>query len=227
MTRRGWGGLTASSMRWRFAVALVAVAAIGCAPRLAPLTGVAAPAQLPSPGVPVGHWQIRFEWTLDDPEMSGRGDGVARVASPDSVRLDFFLAGGNAGGAAVLIGDSLRLPRSAGTDFAGRLVPPPPMLWAALGRLALPPLLDTLARRDGELLRADLGRPTEWRVTFRGDSLVRVERVRGGRSVEWVDRTAADGVRYRNETSRRSLVLRITRVFEVPDFDASIWRFTG
>ena len=26
--------------------------------------------------------------------MSGRGDGVARIAAPDSARLDFFLAGG-------------------------------------------------------------------------------------------------------------------------------------
>ena len=42
--------------------------------------------------------------------MTARGEGVARIASPDSVRMDFFLGGGLGSGAAVLIGDSLSGP---------------------------------------------------------------------------------------------------------------------
>jgi len=153
--------------------------------------------------------------------MSGRGDGVARVAAPDSARLDFFLAGGFGGGAAILIGDSLVTP---GPDFLRKLVPPLTLLWAALGRVALPNLPDTVLRSDGSALRADIGRPVAWRLTFRGDTLIRAERVNGGRVAEWAERTDETHVRYRNEGSRRSLQLTITRTEEVPQFDASIWR---
>jgi hypothetical protein len=60
-------------------------------------------------------------------------------------------------------------------------------------------------------------------VTFRRDSLVRLEHVEGGRVVEWVDRGADDRVEYRQESARRSLKLHITRVYDVREFDASIW----
>lgn len=123
------------------------------------------------------------------------------------------------GGRAVLLGDTLRVP---GGPLVDRLVPRAPLLWAALGRFAVPPAADTAVRTDGELLRADVGAPVNWRVTFRGDSLVRLERVADGRVVEWVDRTG-DRVRYRHETSRRELLLTITRSQPSPAFDASIW----
>jgi hypothetical protein len=150
---------------------------------------------------------------------------VARLAAPDSGRLDFFLAGGFGGGAAVLLGDSLRLPPSAVGDLVNRIVPPAPLLWASLGRAALPNLPDTVIRVDGTTLRADVGSPVAWRLTFHGDTLVRAERVDNGRVAEWVDRTDPAHVRYRNESARRSLQLTITRTTEVPGFDASIWRF--
>jgi hypothetical protein len=192
------------------------------APRAPVLTGTPVARTIPVARLPAGHWQINFTWQLDDPEMSGSGEGVARIATPDSVRLDFFIAGGFAGGAAVMIGDSLRLP---GTDFARRLVPPAPLLWAALGRTALPAVPDTVAREDGALLRADLGRPTEWRLTFRNESLVHVDRISGGRVVEWVDRTDLTRVRYRNETARRTLTLALKTPERVMEFDAQIWTF--
>lgn len=191
----------------------------GCAPRLGPLVGAPAPARIPAGQLPPVHRQVAFTWELQDTEISARGEGAARIAPPDSARLDFFLAGGMGTGAAVLIGDTLHAP---GGDAARQLVPPPPLLWAALGRLALPPLPDTTARVDGDLLRADIGTPIQWRITFRHDSLVRVERIRGGRIVEWVERAGND-VQYRNESARRTLHLVITRAAEVDDFDASIW----
>ena len=194
--------------------------AIACAPRLPPLTGVPAPARLPRAQLRPGHWRIVFNWELSDREISSRGEGAARIASPDSARLDFFLAGGFGGGAAVLIGDSVQLP---GGDLVHRLVPPPPLLWAALGRLATPPLADTVVRAEGSTLRADLGRPVAWRVTFHGDTLVRVERADKDRVEEWVERADSAHVQYRQERARRSLRLTVTRSEEVPAFDATIW----
>jgi hypothetical protein len=203
------------------AVGLLGLTGIAsCAPRLRPLAGEMAPARMPHAELPSGHHQVIFEWEFADLDMAGRGDGVARVASPDSIRLDFFLAGGLGSGAAVLIGDSLDIP---GPDFTRRFIPPPTMLWAAMGRTVLPVTADTAIRREGALLRSDLGRPVQWRVTFRSDSLVRLEHVEGGRVVEWVDRGADARVEYRQESARRSLKLHITRVYDVGNFDASIW----
>jgi hypothetical protein len=177
---------------------------------------------MPSPQLPPGHWQVTFTWEFEDPDMSGRGEAVARFAAPDSVRLDFFLAGGFGGGAAILIGDSLQLPSM---EIFRRLIPPAPLLWASLGRAALPNSRDTVVALDGPVLRAQIGRPAEWRVEFRGDSLRRVERVQRGRMLEWVQRDSAS-IRYRHETARRSLSLRLVRPLEPAVFDASIWQFT-
>jgi len=193
-----------------------------CRPRLTPLVGESRPASsLPSTRITPGHTQIVFNWDLDDRVMSGRGEGVARIASPDSARLDFFLAGGLGGGAAILIGDSLRTP---GGDMARRFIPPATLLWAALGKVALPNLPDTVIRVDGATLRADIGSPVAFRLTFDHDSLVRAERVDGGRVAEWVERSGSR-MRYRDEGARRSLQLTVTRTEHPPGFDASIWRF--
>ena len=202
-------------------VALLTLAT-GCMPRLSPLVGEPQPAsRLPKNGVAPGHSHIVFNWELEDRDITGRGEGVARVASPDSARLDFFLAGGFGNGAAVLIGDSLRTP---GGDMVRKMIPSPALLWAALGRVALPNVADTVIRIEGTTLRADFGRPVMFRLTFHGDSLVRAERVEGGRVAEWVER-AGPQMHYRNEGSRRSLHIVVTRTEHPPEFDASIWRF--
>jgi len=216
----------------------LAVLVPACAPRLRPLPGTPAPAVLPVTGLAPGRHRVVFRWELEDPDMIARGEGAARVASPDSARLDFFLAGGFAGGAAVLIGNALRLPSRA-DDISARLVPPPPMLWATLGRVSLPVMRDTVVRVDGDTLRADIGTPTAWRVTFVRDTLRRIERVEGGRVTEWVHRTpppagggaAATGggggggghVRYRHEVARRQIDLFITRIDHVSAFDPIVW----
>ena len=194
----------------------------GCAPpRVVALPGTLAPIQqLPRGTLPDGRRKIVFQWELRDGEIGARGDGVARIASPDSVRLDFFLAGGFGSGAAVLTGDSLRVP---GPDMARKLVPPRALLWASLGRFDVPPERDTIVRVDGALIRADIGAPVHWRATFRGDTLTRLERIDGGRLQEWVERSADQKVVYRNEAARRSLSLVIQRSDAVAPFDPSIW----
>ena len=209
-----------SVMRLAGIAALAAL--VACAPRLRPLPGAPAPAILPRGELAPGHWRVVFNWQLDDQDLTARGEGAARIAAPDSGRLDFFLAGGGASGAAVLIGDALRLPSQA-EEFSRRLVPPAPLLWAALGRLAVPPARDTAVRVDADTLRADIGLPVAWRLTFVRDTLRRVERVDGGRIVEWVERFPAARVRYRDEVKRRQLELHITRTDDVSGFDPEIW----
>lgn len=200
---------------------LLALAA--CAPRLEPLRGDVAPRSgLPKAELPEGHRRIVFRWELDDPDLVARGEGAARLASPDSARLDFFLGGGVASGAAVLIGTELRLP-SRTEGVSRKLVPPAPMLWASLGRLALPVMADTVVRVHGDTLRADIGAPVAWRVTFVRDTIRRLERVDGGRVVEWVERSPGARLRYRHEVSRRQLDLVITRSDNVPPFNPEIW----
>lgn len=169
--------------------------------------------------LPPGRHKIVFRWQLDDGDLSARGDGVARIAAPDSARLDLFV-GGAVGAAAVLIGDSLSSP---GGDMVRRVVPPAPMLWATLGRLAIPALPDTVVRVDSGLARADIGHPVVWRVTFRGDTISRLEHVENGRVVEWIQRDG-DHLTYRHEAPRRTLVMDVVRTEPAQEFDAAIWR---
>src|SRR5689334_2730960 len=201
-------------------ISLVLLAAVGCLPSAAPLPGVLAPDRsLPKLELPVGHRQITFRWDYQEGDLAARGDGAVRMAAPDSARLDFFLGGGLGAGAAVLIGDSLRAPNAA---LARRYIPPTPMMWAALGRLAIPALADTVVKLDGDLLRADVGRPVQWRVAIRGDSLVGLERINDGKIVERLSRNATGSVVYEAPGARRKLELTVLR--EQPgSFDASIW----
>jgi hypothetical protein len=202
-------------------LAALVVAAVACAPALQPLSGAPVPSEsLPVAALPAGHQRIVFRWQYGDPEITVRGDGAARVAPPDSVRLDFFLGGGMGSGGAVLIGDEIR---AGGPDFARRMIPPPPLLWAALGRLAVPATADTSVATDGALVRGDLGSPVQWRVAFRGDTLVRLERVDAGRVVEWVQRDSPGRVRYRHESGQRELSLEVVRTDPMEGFDDAIW----
>lgn len=213
---------TSTTAKWVIVLGALLAATSCRPPRVAPLQGAPVPArQLPTGTLPGGTRQVVFRWELKDGDMLARGDGVARIASPDSVRLDFFLGGGFGGGAAVLIGDSLQVP---GPDAARKLVPPRALLWAALGRLDIPAEPDTIVRVDAGVLRADIGAPVRWRATFHGDTLTRLERVDGGRLQEWVERAADRSVQYRNEAARRTLSLVIQRSDAVPPFDPAIWR---
>lgn len=202
---------------------LTLILLLACAPpRVVALPGTAVRVlELPRGTLAAGRRQITFQWELEDGDIVARGEGVARIASPDSVRMDFFLGGGFGGGAAVLIGDSLQVP---GPEMARKLVPPRALLWAALGRFDVPAEADTTVRVDAGVLRADIGTPVHWRATFHGDTLSRLERVDGGRLQEWVQRSSEHKVQYRHEAARRSLSLVIQRSDVIASFDPSIWR---
>jgi hypothetical protein len=204
------------------AVAVAATLAAGaCAPRAGTLPGAPAPERsLPRVELPAARQRLVFRWRYEEAEgFTARGEGVARVAPPDSGRLDFFLDGGFGGGNAVLVGDRLSTPG----DLGRRLIPPAPMLWAALGRLSLPPARDTLVTVAGDTVRAELrGAPT-WRVTLVGSRLARLDRIVDGRVVEWVTRDST-ALRYRHETERRSLSLDVLRTEPADAFPATIWQ---
>jgi hypothetical protein len=199
---------------------LLAAIAVGCTRPLPPLAGVPAPDRaLPALNLPAGQRHITFSWEYEEGDVAARGDGAVRTAFPDSARLDFFLGGGLGAGSAVLIGDSLRAPRR---DLIEKYLPPVPMLWAALGRLAIPAVRDTAVRLDGQVLRADVGNPIEWRVTIQGDTLVGLDHVSRGNITETLTRRGAGVITYEAPGARRRLRLTILRD-ATGSFDASIW----
>ncbi len=203
-----------------FGAALVAACARSAV--MTALPGELAPAaSLPRVSLVPGYRHLVFNWDYEDSELTGRGEGSARIAPPDSARVDLFLGGG-LGGAAALVGDTLRTP---GLDMIKRYLPPPAMLWAGLGRLTIPALPDTVVRAEGEILRADIGRPTAWRVTVKSGQLIRLDRIREGRVIEWVTRDSTGSLEYQVPSERRRLTIKVTRTRSVGAFDPSIFIF--
>jgi hypothetical protein len=227
--------VSGQAKRWGvIALALGALAA-GCAPAARPLAGVPTRALLPPATLSERPQVMRFRWNYKDETFQATGDGAVRVQGPDRARLDFFLSNGMAGGFAILVGDTLTVP---GIDLVKRLLPPVPLLWASLGRLALPATRDTSARIDGDTLRADLGQlrggdasaadGRAWRLAFAGTMLSRVERIEGGKVVEWMTRRrGTDGpwqLEYVHERGKRRLSIAVTDTTIVEGFDDAIWR---
>lgn len=170
--------------------------------------------------MPPLHRTIIFRWSYADPDLRASGDGAARIAPPDSVRLDLFLAGGMGGARALLIGDELRAPGGA---LVRNVLPPPPLLWASLGRLRVPPASDTVASLSADTLTVDIGRNPRWRSTFIGEELRGLMLIDGGRQQQWVGRDPLT-VRYQHAAARRTLQLTIVSVDTVAAFDEAIWR---
>lgn len=214
MNRMRHGSVLASG-----ALALLAAA---CAPHVTPLRGTPAPARLPATELPPVHRQLTFRWSYVDNDFHVSGEGAARIAPPDSVRLDFFVANGLGGGYALLLGDSLFTPGPS--DRVRSYLPPVPLLWAALGRLRVPASPDTVARVDGDTLRAEIGRDRAWRATFVRDVLRRLDLIEGSRVPQWVVRDSGGRIEYVHAAARRRLDLTILRVDTLDSFDASIWR---
>ena len=206
------------------AIALLALLplAAACVPRAQPLPGAPVPAvRVPRAELPTDRQRVVFRWNYEESDLSARGDGVARLSPPDSARLDLFIGGGFGGGAVALVGNELRLPD--GAEGIRRFLPPPPMLWAALGRLAVPAARDTVARVDADTLRADIGRQPVWRATFVGERLTRLERIEDGHVLAWVARDGDARIRYRDEREGRSLTLNVERRENASEFDPQIW----
>jgi hypothetical protein len=196
------------------------VAGCASAPRAGPLTGVPVATGVPNTRLPTGYHRVVFAWEYKERVFSARGDGVARIAAPDSVRIDLFLENGSSGGFVILIGDSLT---ALAQDEARRSLPPEPLLWAALGvvRVTAP---DTVVRQDGDTLRVEIGQNPTWRMAYGASKLGRMDRIAGGRLEQTVERTDSTRVVYRQPAAGKTLVLTIRRSIRETGFDASIWR---
>lgn len=210
----------------RKAVVLLSLIALaGCAaPRLAPLVKaepVAAREPLPVIELPRRSQRIVFDWYLREAELEVHGDGAARIAAPDSARIDLFVSGGLGSGAAWVIGDQMRLDAP---EALRRVLPPPAFLWAALGRFAIPAGRDTLVARTDSSLTADIGPEPRWRLAIAGRRITRLERADGDRVIDRLERKGDASLVYYHVPTRRQLTLTITRVDSVAPFDASIWR---
>ena len=203
---------------WQFA--LLVSSACATAPRAGPLTGVPVANAVPDTRLRHGYRRIVFGWEYKERVFAAKGDGVARIASPDSVRIDLFLENGTYAGFVVMIADSLT---RVAQDEARRSLPPPPLLWAALGVVRVT-AADTIARQDGDTLRVEVGREPAWRLAFSSRSLVRMERIASGKIEQTVERRDSTHVVYRQPGAGKSLVLSIRGFFAETGFDAAIWR---
>jgi hypothetical protein len=216
-------------------LSVLVLSAGSCRPGAKPLQGTPTPVLLPRVALSPRPALWKFTWTYEDETFSANGDGVLRIAPPQRARLDFFLKNGMGGGYAILIADTLLVP---GPDMVKKFLPPPPLLWAALGRLALPPTADTIARADGDTVRVDLGTlrgadaskadGRAWRLTFGSSVLARVDHIESGRVTEWMTRRRnASGhweVQYIHERPPRRLSISVTDTAIVEGFDDAIWR---
>lgn len=214
----------AERRRAHVAAAIVIAVVGGCAPRAAALSGTAAsPTRIPDARLAGGAEQVVFNWEYKDPDMFAGGEGSARIVAPDSVRVDLFLARGMGSGYAIVIGDSMWSP--AGEQLR-RFLPPAAMLWAALGRLAVPPG-DTTVRVDGGVTRADIAQGASvMRVAFTDGHLTTIEHIEGGGIRERVERRPGvpETILYEQFNAHRALTLTITRRQRAAGFDATIWQ---
>jgi hypothetical protein len=101
---------------------------------------VATPAEIDSfvaVSAPSGNEQLRFKFKFKDPKGNVGGRGAARIAAPDSLRLDMQGPFGLGKGAAMVVGDSTEWIR--GPDAIRRIIPDFRLLWSMLGIARTPP----------------------------------------------------------------------------------------
>lgn len=206
----------------RLGALLVVLAMVACVRSInvGPLPGTPTTRPLPSTALPAGHHSLIFRWHYRERVFSARGDGIARVAPPDSARIDLFLDNGTSAGFVILIADSLSV---IAQENVHRFVPPVPMLWAALGRVTMTGS-DTVVHVDGDTLRAEIGPSPAWRLAFLDGAVRQVQRLDGRRVEDALERTDTAVVVYRQPGAARTLTLNIVRRTEESAFDASIWR---
>lgn len=171
---------------------------------------------------------IRFDWDVIEQGSRGSGEGVARVEPPYRARLDLFLRNGTTVARAALVDDQLLLPRGVPEG----LIPPPGLLWAALG--VFRPGADAelvAARRAGEVLELSYRLPDGRELRFRvdGERIAEAELLESGTVLHRVSLTAPaepglpDEATYRNLTAFRELKLLTRSIEHVESFPSDIW----
>lgn len=201
---------------------------MGCAARGIPATADPATAvaavTATAPDVPL---RVVFEWRALDGDARFNGEGVARIEPPYQARLDLFGPRGDTYLSAALVQGELRMP--PGVDAAQ--VPPPPLMWAALG-VVLPPSAAVLVGTREESGRSELYYEADeglLRYVIEGGRL-RSARWDGPRQRMTVDLRGQAGyglptqATYRDLAAVTELMLNLESVDEVETFAPDIWR---
>jgi hypothetical protein len=144
--------------------------------------------------------------------------------------VDLFGPRGETYAAAVLQGDELR----AVPATAAAMLPPGPLLWAALGVFrepADPPLSGTSVAEESTTLEY-AGPRISWRFRFEGEQLRSTEWTDGaGRRTVELTGSAEHGLPrqavFRDWTQFRELTLRLTDAEEIAAFEADVWILPG
>jgi hypothetical protein len=199
----------------------------------APASGPADPAveaRLVSTTAPRQPLQVTFDWNLTDRDARFSGRGVLRVDVGYRARVDLFGPRGETLAAAVVEGERMRIVPAG----AEAMLPPPALLWSALGVFRAPAdeaLAGTTAAEGGFLL-AYAGAGVRWTFRFEGDTLRSTEWTEGrGRRTVVLTGASSHGLPeqavFRDWTEFRELVLRVTDVEERTGFGADVWTLPG
>lgn len=158
-------------------VTYLAVAAAGCGPNLGPTLQTVVPVNIaPADSAQVAQWVAatepasnrshRFKWVFRHPDENVGGGGSARIAPPDSLRLDMAGPLGARRTSGMVIGDDEQWVTRE--EVLDKIIPSYPLLWAMLGVARRPPAVATV------------------RAVQQGDSLAAWEYAAGADTVEYV-----------------------------------------
>ncbi len=173
--------------------------------------------------------KLVFDWSLQDRDARFSGKGAARVEPPYHARLDLFGPRDESYLSAAVVGEELHIPQAAEAQAA--VVPPPALLWTALGVLN-PPTDARLSgvRRAGDQTELEYTRgPERWRFTLVDERLSRVQfdRSGAGRLTVELKGTGPLGLPkqaiYRDYAAFRTLTLTLDRADEAEPFPPEIW----
>lgn len=172
---------------------------------------------------------IRLTWRSDDGRLQLSGNGAARVAPPDSMRVDIAAALGLGRATVIFTGDGVVAQPPALVD---QVLPDRFALWAVLGVMRAPSDIATVARFDD-------GTQNVWRVTdaagrltifeLSGGALSAITRSEGERTTSQLRLTRGDDgqVRRANLTDYAHslrLEVEITGREASEPFAAETWR---
>jgi hypothetical protein len=173
--------------------------------------------------------RIRFDWVIGEQGRRASGEGLARVEPPYRARLDLFLGDGTTVGRATLLDGQLQDP----AGLPRGVIPPPDLLWAALGvfRPGRESVLAAARRReDGVVeLRYRSANGQELRYLVDGQRILEAELLQNGDVVHEVTLAPGDSVpfpreaTYRNLAEYRELKLTTRSIENVDRFPTDIW----
>jgi hypothetical protein len=162
------------------AIAYLGLVVAGCAPNYGPTLQTVMPAGLAPVGrdsvlawvgqtAPTTNRSLRFKWSFKGPDEGVGGGGSARIAPPDSLRLDMAGPLGSKRTSGMVLGDTaLWVSRE---DVIEKIIPSYPLLWAMLGVARVP--------KDGAQVDGGMGVGTKAWTYVSGADTVEYVRTEG------------------------------------------------